>query len=385
VSLEVEVESWGEGFVVEGICGRDEVAAGEYEHSITRIEDAGLTSRQAKHHYNVEQGLYPRLLTIAFTLIKEHCPGAQLDCLRLSIVVQTASKVRFSLDAMEQKCNSSESSYLLATSLEALSTSGLPVRSLDIFSHTRLCSIACPELSAWLGRSPATSFRAIGAHLQTLALSFSARAAIFDLKYACCSCNARKYRKQDGINICHVHKCKFEEDDDSSCAYESGLAAFLGAFPRLESLDLHEYQTEFRNGEDDCKTTAFQRIASTVLFPLLTTCVLRGVNLTENSLLVFLQIHPSLTKLTLTHVNLVEGAWTPILTHLKTMLKLQYLELEDLFEKKKVEALDGSSPPSNDNNNNNNNFIPVPMPPPSGFPAGLEALLGNSVPAQTYT
>ncbi|OQO06129.1 hypothetical protein B0A48_08717 [Cryoendolithus antarcticus] len=161
--------------------------------------------------------------------------------------------------------------------------------------------------------------------------------------------------------------CKFDEDDDEHCGYESSLASFMANFTSLKTLDLHEYQTEWSSGDaEDGSTLMFDHLSERVQLPVLNELTLRGNNTTEESLLRFLSKLPDLQRLEMTHVNLSEGIWMPTFDYVKDKTKVQYLELTDLFQGKHGESLNGQGigPGGGGGGNNNNPFGPPGMPPP---------------------
>ncbi|OQO04383.1 hypothetical protein B0A48_10994 [Cryoendolithus antarcticus] len=330
-----------------------------------RREVAELRLQQARHQYNVEAGVYVDLLVLAFESIKTTCSNGGLASLVLSVAVQTSKRLRFAPDAMDLRAAASEESHLLALAMQSLMTSHLPVKHFDLFSKTRLCSIACTELAAWLNVTPTSSLRSFGRQLSSLSISYCRLTSNCNLRAVCCNCNGRQYRASGSSRICHNHNCKFDEEDDEQCGYESSLASFLSNFPSLKTLDLHEYQTDWASGDaEDCSTLMFDHFSERAQLPMLEQLTLRGMNTTEESLLRFLSKLPVLNRLEMTHVNLSEGIWMPIFDYVKDKTKAQYLELTDLFQGKHGESLNGQGNGPGGGGNNNNPFGPPGMPPP---------------------
>ncbi|KAM0721544.1 hypothetical protein Q7P37_002469 [Cladosporium fusiforme] len=338
----------------------------------TRLELATLRLQQAQHHWNVEKGLYPELLSSAFKTIKEKSVGGELACLRLTAAVVTSTTSRFTPDAHDYKLTSSEESFLLATSLDALVSTNLTVKSLDVFSKARLCGVPCAELAAYLTHKPIARLRPLGAAITQFSLRYSripintGRSSTTSDTH-CCNCNTRRYRQPAAENLCHVHRCVFGDEDELSCTFESSLGKFLSLLPNLTSLHLHECETRWHDNEADPNTAAFTHLARTAHFPSLRSLALHGTNLTETSLLSLLRKLPTLQTLHLEHVNLAEGVWSKILSFLRQQEKdkdkdkdkkssssssssssreppppLTLLSLKDVFEHKRADALNPS-------------------------------------------
>lgn len=223
-----------------------------------RREVAELRLQQAKHQFNVETGAYFDLLASTFESLKAKCAKAGLDSLTLTVAVQTSKKLRFSPDAMELRYAATEESQLLAVTMHAITTTHLPIKHFDIFSKTRMCSIASTELAAWLNNTPASSLRSFGRQLSSLSISYSRVMSMANASSSCCNCRGRRFPlfrgATESAQICHNHGCKFKGAGDEDCEYESSVASFISNFSNLVSLDLHEYQTEWVSEEEDIHT-----------------------------------------------------------------------------------------------------------------------------------
>lgn len=328
------------------------------EHRDERRRVAKLLLERAEHQLNVECDVYPDLLKRAFLNVKSYCGDGVLDTLRLDCMVEAGLDERYDLGVTDSRSNiSAHASYIFTTTIQALAATSLPVKHIDVFSSTRYCSLACTELAALVGRSPANFLRPVASGLHSLSLSFS-RLADSEAQGAssvvCCDCNSRRLRRSDTEVFCHHHHSKFEEDDDNHCTSEGSLASFLAKFSFLESLELHQYEIERPN--DRYNPVAFELITREVRLPKLRKCTLRGINADDKNLLAFLRAHPDLQHLDLRHVNLNEGQWQPVFAHIKThMGKLQTLNMEDLYEHKRADNVPMPSVP------------PSMLPPPPGL------------------
>ena len=109
-----------------------------------------------------------------------------------------------------------------------------------------------------------------------------------------------------------------------------GLARFLENMPNLKSLEIHFYQTLLRS-RDIHYQRMFDPVALRIRLPLLRQCSLRGIAISEDSLLQFLSNHQQITDLMLKQVSIPEGSWEAIFAHLdRHMPNLRYLCLSTL-------------------------------------------------------
>lgn len=88
--------------------------------------------------------------------------------------------------------------------LDALAFSGLAVDHLDVFLQTRQCSIALPELAAYLAGCPLPKLRAVLASTQSFAISFSVAFEAWNCEKAKGSRTAEEI-----VPRCLVHGCDF--------------------------------------------------------------------------------------------------------------------------------------------------------------------------------
>lgn len=205
-------------------------------------------------------------------------------------------------------------SRTFAVTALALARSGVAVETLNVFRNTRTCSVRASDISDLLPamEGPGSTFAAsTGSRMKSLALSLSTP----------CRATPNYLDHANGGNSALPPAAKCH-----------GVAELLALMPGLETLDLHLYSTAgpFR-GYVMAHDRLFAKVADTVCLPALRILWLRGLPVTEASLLAFLENHPGIEELYLQSVRLTTGSWTPVLERIGAMPALEKLHLSSLY------------------------------------------------------
>ncbi|KAI2813148.1 hypothetical protein CBS115989_9725 [Aspergillus niger] len=133
---------------------------------------------------------------------------------------------------------------------------------------------------------------------------------------------------------------------------------FLISAPALRKLELSFRRTaappdsEFMHKHN----WIIDSIARETNFPLIESCTFAGFPARGESILLFLERHPSLQSLKIHECHLSSGSWTPIFAHLETsMPELQNLNLSNLYGKhmQNLKYVQGRGRNTNDNSEEN--------------------------------
>ncbi|OJK01245.1 hypothetical protein ASPACDRAFT_58970 [Aspergillus aculeatus ATCC 16872] len=227
-------------------------------------------------------------------------------------------------------------SHVLSSVLTAMVQSGVSVKRLDVYRNTSRCCIQVDELAALAAGFSPSQLEVLGKGLESLQLSMSGM-----------------------LKDAHVKEMENEEDDDEEEEEEEEeegenndksndeektppvikdevldiTALFLRSAPALRELDLTFRRSGSKEKDYYCYDWVIDRIAHETQFLMLEKCSCSGLAAKGGSLLLFLQKHPTLRSLTLRECFLTSGSWTPILTHLQSLPRLETLSLSNLFGK----------------------------------------------------
>lgn len=206
-----------------------------------------------------------------------------------------------------------KATWILAKSLylemmAVLHESGLPVKRLSVFGDTENCSLGFDRMAAHPENALPSRSLAVTESL-SLSLSHSANtyATIDDAR--------------SGVPATFAHNLH-------------RLGRFLQLFPRLLKLDLHFFRIWSTSEQDDIPNQEHQfldHLATSITFPNLMSCTLRGISCKSISLQLFLSNASQLRHVEVMKTNLSEGKWRPIFDILCAR-KLESLHLEDLYE-----------------------------------------------------
>jgi len=140
-----------------------------------------------------------------------------------------------------------------------------------------------------------------------------------------------------GHNATH-HNLVFSHSDMFAAEWY-GIPGLLGVMSELESLDLH-MSTHVLAGGANVEARYQHKMIDTIVhgvrFPQLRQLTLRGLHVTESSLLQLLDNHPQLRNLELRYISLIGGDWAPIFSRLSKMPLLKMLHLSSLFSNRRL-------------------------------------------------
>ncbi|KAF2150414.1 hypothetical protein K461DRAFT_280428 [Myriangium duriaei CBS 260.36] len=184
--------------------------------------------------------------------------------------------------------------WTFGTVCAALAISGLHIDSLDVFGSIQHCSLACDALQPALDSNDLSTSLA---QLQKLSLSLS--------------------------NNLHDHNEGDGHDGET-------VSRFVEFCPSLVSLELHWYNTApARPNIQSQDYLFFNTLANSVRLLYLQSLSLRGIYVTESSLLSFLSHAAPLTSLIMEETHLTTGSFTPIFA--TVVLTLDHLHLDTLY------------------------------------------------------
>lgn len=201
------------------------------------------------------------------------------------------------------------SSSLYRETMAALHETELPVKRLSVFGDTENCSLGFDQLASCPEQDlPSTSL----ATVEDLSLSLS-------------------------------HSVEFATNDEATdpagpmpTSHVRRLETFLQLCPKLAKLDLHFFK--IWSGREETQSDMlvqerqfFDRIADSMTFPNLKSCILRGISCRSISLHQFLESAPQLQHVEIIKANLTDGQWSLVFDALCDR-KLELLHLDDLSE-----------------------------------------------------
>ena len=113
-----------------------------------------------------------------------------------------------------------------------------------------------------------------------------------------------------------------------------GIARMLCRMPKLDTFDLHMINA--LNGPSTQYQKVFEHIANEVELPLLTQVFIRGLPASEESLLKFIDNHPTISDLHINDVELTSGSWKRTIRRVSQLPALSSLSLSNLWEERGV-------------------------------------------------
>ena len=275
-----------------------------------------------------------KLLTIAFRNLAANGKTGTLRSLSLEMAI-------YRTDARERLPPETGGSWKLIwaccrstyqTVMQSLQLSELSLDKLDVFSSQRRCSLACNDvqLPEQYRLGPNRSLE----NIKTVCLSISGR--IIDET----SRNLQITGDPDDDIDWSSKPEEFDMEVLRALATDdtnfTGVASLLCGAANLERLDLHWYRFLGHriHVSDRQEHRLFARISETVALPKLQSCTLRGVYLTEESLLALLH-KSSLKQLRLEEAQMMAGTWRAVFDYCTTAASgMEYLHFDDLWEER---------------------------------------------------
>ncbi|KAF9775981.1 hypothetical protein IL306_005889 [Fusarium sp. DS 682] len=207
----------------------------------------------------------------------------------------------------------------------AVSRSRIELEKFQIFPKTPLCSVQLREVEDHLRTLASDGFVAAYKNIKYFGLSFSTRELIEgppsnqdERREECLFRHAfaarRKYRLNQHLEI---------DAEDFT-----GAATILKHMPNLTSLDLHLHHLAHLILPKYSKV--FTVITRNIRLAHLREISLRGLPLHPDDLVLFLRDHPTITKLSLDGIFLVDGSWSTVFSCIESMPALENLHLSSL-------------------------------------------------------
>ena len=299
--------------------------------------------------HGAEDAEHTRLLGMAFRQLRRNPSLGRLRTLSLRVGGRE-EKIYPGLANV-----SIRTSRVFRVAMGALRDSALLVDDLDIFGQADSCSLPCEDIALLLPDEPSpaidASERLLDAHRDidqrsradndekhavptSWQISFFQKLSVLKLSlsnslYFHGSLHARYDLQQPRVN-----EALSRAAGERTVSY---VASFLKLMPALLDLQLHFYKLDgggVAPRQVSVEHRFFDLVASTVSMPLLTSCTLKGIDITVASLLLFLRGSPHLERLTLVCIHLRDfGTFRPLFDHLThEQSLLEYLHLDDLFQ-----------------------------------------------------
>lgn len=294
-----------------------------------------LRQRQAQAQLLRDSGRDIDLLSDTFRNISQYGKLGKLRKLRLVVVVyrQDAETELQPINGGGWKLVWEAAAYAFHTTMAALGKSGLQVDEMHILSDQRRCSLACNEVSKidFGNRELDTFFSG----LKTLTVSVSSR--LID------ETDEDEGRLGDPDDVIDWEREWITKPEDelrsqaSDAANFQGVARMLQRAVNLEQLDLHWYHLSYSHIKREQLQfhRLFDCISETSAMQKLTVCRLRGLEVTEDSLLGFLKNSPSLQELSMEEIHCTSGTFQPIFDLCANeTTKLKRLHFDDLWEQR---------------------------------------------------
>ncbi|KFX98829.1 hypothetical protein V490_02088 [Pseudogymnoascus sp. VKM F-3557] len=199
--------------------------------------------------------------------------------------------------------------------MQALSASELPVKSLDVFSGVTCCSLSLDRLATIGELDLSAPLR----RLKWLSMSLSHH-MVYNLRR------------------------RGSEESEEMQALTTGerntraICKFLQLCPDLEDLQLHWYRlrtTNLTNAISE-ENLFFDRVAESCRFPFLKRCILKGIRTSAATLLSFLR-QMQLNSIEMEEIHLQPGEFRLVFDFLaKHMDQLEHVHLNDLWERRLI-------------------------------------------------
>ena len=244
----------------------------------------------------------------------------ELGAIRLDVAVVCGKRKKMQAQRVKQRRLRERASQTLYIALAAVVRSRVSVRELDIYRDTLAYDVPIEDITSYISSFSGDDLRVIGASIETLKLSMSMK----DEKEPE-ETDAKDIDSDDTDKEETQDKGKTPESDKASGTQTAsedempGIASLFQVSPNLHRLDLH-----LRGGStdqsSDMSARLFTAIADNTISPLLQDFSLAGFTLTEKSLLPFLKKHPTIQRLDLEEIHMMDGSWTPIFDHLSTQM-----------------------------------------------------------------
>ncbi|ODM16736.1 hypothetical protein SI65_07701 [Aspergillus cristatus] len=239
-------------------------------------------------------------------------PFQELGAVRLGVAVVCGKGKTMRAQRAKKQRLRERASQTLYIALAAVVRSRVSVRELDIYRDTLAYDVPTEDIVSHMSSFSGDDLRVIGESLETLKLSMSIR--------------DRKEPDETDAEEIDSDDTDTEETGDKGKNLESekasvsrtvsedempGISSLLEVSPNLRRLDLH-----LRGGFQDQSS----EMSDNTISPLLQEFSLAGFTLTEKSLLSFLEKHPTIQRLDLEEIHMMDGPWTPIFDHLSTQM-----------------------------------------------------------------
>ncbi|PYI11232.1 hypothetical protein BO78DRAFT_130249 [Aspergillus sclerotiicarbonarius CBS 121057] len=247
----------------------------------------------------------------------------QLDLIALEATVTTAPRPDTFKSLGEWHIIWVKAAQVYRIVMSALAQSSIAVEGLSVYRETIRCAVPSNEITGFMNNLDAKRWAfSPGQSLKCLALDLSMRVDSNQERLATERDQLERFERETrrrwtgrlGTLQADLHPEAVSEENFP------GVARLLQKMPNLESLVLSLRRTV--KGDVRPYHRLFDAIADAVHLPLLGRLSLLGIYATSDSLVRFLQNHPTIRELYLEKVDLVSGSWEPVLRHIQEMPSL---------------------------------------------------------------
>ncbi|RAK95663.1 uncharacterized protein BO80DRAFT_485991 [Aspergillus ibericus CBS 121593] len=246
----------------------------------------------------------------------------QLDLIALEATMTTAPRGDIFKSLGEWHIIWVQATQVYHIAMTALAQSRIEVEALSVYRETIRCGVPSNEITDFMNNLDAKGWAfSSGQSIKYFALDLSMRVDSNPERLAEERDQLERYERENrrrwtgnlGALQADLHPEAVAEDNFP------GVARLLQKMPNLESLVLSLRRTV--KGDVNPYHQLFDAIAE-IHLPLLGTLSLLGIYATSDSLLRFLQHHPTIRELSLEKIDLSSGSWEPVLQHIQQMPSL---------------------------------------------------------------
>ncbi|KAH8881484.1 hypothetical protein GQ53DRAFT_832356 [Thozetella sp. PMI_491] len=215
----------------------------------------------------------------------------------------------------------------------AVTRSRLRIASLNLYGPAKFCSVSVFELMMPSKGVEIADFEAVGPHIKSFALTMSTRgpASAAGIEQAVAEPRGVFRLAQELFNPRSLAPGAPESWNSHAEDMFATLPRLLQHLPNLEALDLR-LRNEIKDNPRQNYKKLFLGIARDVHCPELRRLSLRGLCVTQDSLLQLLLSHRKLSKVEFRHVFLVQGTWAYIFGRLAEMPAVKRVQLSGIWE-----------------------------------------------------
>ncbi|KAI9927231.1 hypothetical protein ASPWEDRAFT_122152 [Aspergillus wentii DTO 134E9] len=255
------------------------------------------------------------------------------DSIDLDATVLQGPNERVTTSESEWNANWMRASQVYAITMSAIARSNIAVDTLTIFRCTPRCSVASCDITSHMATPDMQASSALS--IREFALSLSTKVETDFHRFMQEASQTENDRP--ALHASGRRRQFLNAAEDPQAVSEDnfpGAARLLKLMPKLEALDLHLCPTV--HGDRSSYARIFKDVAD-LHFPALQQVFLRGLYVSEDSLLKFLSKHPKIDDLHLGGVHLTSGSWKTIFAYLgENMPALKRLYVSSIYANNKL-------------------------------------------------